>query len=482
MRISISNYNDGQVVGYNLVLLKGSIDTADHSDGEPATLGRSLSTESCSSTSSSDSSRWNVPTHFDCGSIKTFLKNFDRHEKYELSLKIVRNRFILLIELSEGINCVFFQDETGKVIKEFRIKFLPSSNDCYVKPLYIVCSDSYPEGGNDDENFRLNQRKIHLGLKIIQALYAEKLFEWGLSRRTFTLVNDSSSCEVIQIPRTTQEVRELETKHLWDLLAREIRANSRIWDTRCKYVAFMADPWKPQRAEKLENSPALAGGGLALIGSDFLQVWSDQFQNVLKQLGDESPIDVQNFTFGSFSRNVGSLFSASLGGLAHEIGHIFDLGHTEGGLMGNQYHRIDLCLSPLVSYPKSVVHVYSADDERQIRPKVCLPNGHIAEDCVSLSFSCATLLFFHRWFRSTPGRSLPETGPVLTKNTISSNVGLTVIEIRDLDNGTILKSWTFDRVKVRYEFHMGKSTIPSDQSVVDVIAQDFHGNILKCLA
>ena len=95
-------------------------------------------------------------------------------------------------------------------------------------------------------------------------------------------------------------------------------------------------------------------------------------------------------------RHVGGLFSASIGGLAHEMGHIFDLGHTEGGLMGNQYHRIDLCLTPVVSYPKSVVHVCSVDEEHQIRPKVCLPNGHLAEDCVSFSFSCATLLFFHR--------------------------------------------------------------------------------------
>ena len=310
MRVSISNYNDGQVVCYSVVILKGLVidDENEDSEGHSSNLGRSLSTESCSSTTSStDGSRWSVSSSPAGHSgmrpnvtIKAFLKNFMRHENFELTVKSVRNRFILLVELSEGINCVFFQDDRGKVIKEFRIKFLPSSNDYFVKPLYVFCSDSFPENPDADEAFRLNQRKIRVGLKLVQALFAEKLFEWGLSRRTFTLDSQSYDCEVIKIPVTTREARDMETGRVWDCVAREIRANGRIWDANCKYVAFMADPWKPQ-AEP-ENSPALAGGGLAMMGSDFLQVWPDHFQIVLQQLADESPIDVSSFTFGSFSR------------------------------------------------------------------------------------------------------------------------------------------------------------------------------------
>jgi hypothetical protein len=67
---------------------------------------------------------------------------------------------------------------------------------------------------------------------------------------------------------------------------------------------------------------------------------------------------------------VGDFISASLGSLAHELGHVFDLGHSESGLMGDQFHRFRTVFS------------------------TTFDTAH--GDEVGISRSCATILHFHR--------------------------------------------------------------------------------------
>lgn len=100
------------------------------------------------------------------------------------------------------------------------------------------------------------------------------------------------------------------------------------------------------------------------------------------------------------NRTEGALYAASVGSVMHEMGHIFDLGHTEAGLMGSQFNRIDTCLSPVLSYPP-VGELFrpkvGTDVCPMLRPKVGLPSGCLSEDLLSIGTSCATLLYFHKY-------------------------------------------------------------------------------------
>lgn len=83
---------------------------------------------------------------------------------------------------------------------------------------------------------------------------------------------------------------------------------------------------------------------------------------------------------------MGRHFGASLGIVAHELGHAFDLGHERRGLMGKDYHRFALTFLPKI---KSILNLRSK--------KVYLSSGDICEDPVQLGGSFLKLLQHNRF-------------------------------------------------------------------------------------
>jgi hypothetical protein len=70
----------------------------------------------------------------------------------------------------------------------------------------------------------------------------------------------------------------------------------------------------------------------------------------------------------------------------------------------------------------------------------------------------------------------------LIRNTIKSTVGLTVIEIRDMETGQILSSWDFGTSRKKpLAYTIGKRNVPFSHSNIPValIAQDEAGQLLK---
>lgn len=60
-------------------------------------------------------------------------------------------------------------------------------------------------------------------------------------------------------------------------------------------------------------------------------------------------LKIENIFRGTY----GGCFSTSLGSLCHEIGHCFDLGHTETGIMGRGFDNMHCVFSPN-NYQKTV--------------------------------------------------------------------------------------------------------------------------------
>ncbi|ODN05985.1 hypothetical protein Ocin01_00722, partial [Orchesella cincta] len=434
-----------------------------------------------------------------------------------------RNRIVAVLKLSHGANEIRLCDkETGSVFDEFTLNYHPEevSNQHYVKILNVISANNSRERNveeSEDEAFAISQ-KLKLGLSLVQTLFAEKLYENGFGRRSFRLKDQTPYFEDFEVSLSTEEILQLSTSDLWEYIAKEIRGRDKVWNKRCKYVAFVSHPWKIHYEHLHPHSHddgsstgkmALGGGGLAVIGTSFLPVWPDSVEKILDTIFSEKKLwnaELDNCAarFGAVDRTEGSLYAASVGSVLHEMGHIFDLGHTDAGLMGSQFNRIDTCLSPVLSYPP-VCELFRSklgSDVCPMRPKIGLPtNGCLSEDLLSIGISCATLLYFHKWFQpnSSNDSGDSEANIVLSKNkVVSKHSTLVTLQVRDTEDERLLKSWTFIEKTSREdsdtvalsplkEFTLAKNHIPipvcegGDTNKALVVAEDCDGNLLKAV-
>jgi len=159
-----------------------------------------------------------------------------------------------------------------------------------------------------------------------------------------------------------------------------------------------------------------------------------------------------------------------MGCLAHEIGHLFDLGHTAKGIMGQDYHNYTVSL-----YPRSGLKVDSTGKQGRHSQDVIL-------DVPTFSRSSAVLLFFHRGFQPEPKSTANTTIFEFKKNVIHSSIGVSAIELRNTYTGDVLNSWTYDTGGIKiFKFPVTKKEIPVGYigQEVQIVAQDLEGNILK---
>lgn len=275
MKVILQNYIRGQTVFHsNLVVLKGQLVFG---SGEEEQSGLpSAAAGSCA-----------VP--FDI-----------RHRRCQpefesgVPYKIYRGRFVALLNLEVGANQINFCDkENGTVFDNFELVYQEDTciNEHYIRVLYVSCAKS-EEGGLAENRKDRILPKLYLGLSLVQTLFAEKLYENGFDRRSFKLLHGMGSSAEFPISLSAAEIAHMSTSQLWEYIAKEIRAREDTWDKRCKYVAFVANSWKVhyehhQQNTKLDSATeklALGGGGLAVIGTSFLDTWPFSVETVLDTL------------------------------------------------------------------------------------------------------------------------------------------------------------------------------------------------------
>jgi len=93
-----------------------------------------------------------------------------------------------------------------------------------------------------------------------------------------------------------------------------------------------------------------------------------------------------------FYRTIGDLYEATLGALVHELGHIFDLGHDQEGIMANKFINIRGAFSPMIS---KETKMRTATDKSKVFA-VCLNAVELSEDLACFPFSSAAILFHHK--------------------------------------------------------------------------------------
>lgn len=199
-----------------------------------------------------------------------------------------KGQFKLLINLKDGQNRVTLIYCEHEIT--LNICFERSINPYTVIPLYIICQghDGSYQSDTTENGIQNACHKINLGLKLVQCLYAEKLFERGFGRKTF---NVGSDCIPFYSSLAVNESKLMTDQELWNYFSEEIVQSDLLKSEKQKFIAFISSTFY----EGISNNDfsyenikrhtsghaALGGGGLALFGTGCLYTWPSSLQEIV---------------------------------------------------------------------------------------------------------------------------------------------------------------------------------------------------------
>lgn len=348
--INIINIKPGEIINYKIIIIKGSI------------INKST-----------------------CRSDEILLEHNSKRAKY----KINNSQFIILIELDLYENQFKLTYCCNYSIK-LTINYTPFETRYFIVPLYIICNDGCHNGkfqAPETENSTIENacKRINLCTCLLQSFIGEKLQEMDLGmRKTFQF----KKCSVFHTKLKHSEIKIASQENLWNTLGREIMNSQLCNNANLKFLAFLscstyrgedfnkdADIYE-DRVKLIDGYVALGGGNLALIHTCCLYTWPEELSQVILKFQDKTLVDRTKFMDLSHKNTIGACFSSSLGSALHELCHIFDLGHTENGVMGKNFSDL---------YQEFVLN-----------PKRSISRGAKYEKNTFFTRSCAVLLFYHR--------------------------------------------------------------------------------------
>lgn len=227
----------------------------------------------------------------------------NRKSNLYLQCSLKNNCFKFLVELTEGLND--FLINFCCVTITFTLEYLNKNTDFIVTPLYIICSGhngKFQAPLTENNSIESACKRITTGIKLLQCVIAEKLFEQNLERHTFKL---DSNCHVFYSKLHYNKARQMQQKQLWDYFAREI-INSDLNFKKRKFLALLsctkyqvnAEYQKTEHKDVLKQTQAhvaLGAGGLALFGTGCLYTWPENVFEVISRFLNTTRVDSDNF-------------------------------------------------------------------------------------------------------------------------------------------------------------------------------------------
>ncbi|CAL1292396.1 unnamed protein product [Larinioides sclopetarius] len=516
MAIKINNFRDNDVLNLSLPLIVGEILTAKDSK-------IIVDNETCGS----DSVVWPV----------------------------INGKFKILVKLKTGENRIKFQHKN--FLYYLHLFYEPLKYERFVRLVYIKCKDddgTFQAPQNEDNTVISACKRLSLAGQMLQTFTSDKLKEHNLNGKTFRLEEENGEviCHVFTSSLSLAEAYKLNEEQLWSHFAVELMNSKLRVGNKCKFLAFLSftryvnnskvPPINHKEVLAMtKGQVALGGGGLALFGSGCLHTWPKNLQEIPWRFGDKRKIDRMNLMDDSANRGwYWACYSTGLGATLHELGHIFDLGHTNGGIMGRgfddihkyfiidmfyhdhlfqkdhnphyqqssiQNHTVPLCLTSPISWKSTSNNQLLETDEKNVafdsvhnnnikneisnneRPwRIPNPPDRTCEEKLAVHVggaywtrSSALILYFHKWFNNDADSQ--SKGAIAIKGaTLSSPNGIRVIEFRDSE-GTSVDHFEYlagDGPEL-IDFTQSDvlQNLSNDIKEVSFIAEDNIGNIVK---
>ncbi|KAH8308479.1 hypothetical protein KR044_005445 [Drosophila immigrans] len=409
--------------------------------------------------------------------LKATLSLRQQHQE-QLTQLTTAGEFKLLFDLGEPDTATECELQLCCCNAQRRLQFgyRPRRSTYRVQPLLLLCRNSdeeqteaASESPSDEELCAL----IDLNLRLVQCIYAHKLSAAGFKNRTFAL---NGACCVFQSQLSCAAARGCGEDELWQYFASEI-LSSADWGQQLhlKFVAFIGctrydgaavaasgDYSYANIRRHLKAHAALGGGGLALFGTGHFYAWPRHFAQIADCIRSSRRVDVaQQPDESNYRRSYGGVYASTLGAVCHELGHCFDLGHTQEGVMGHGFDYLNRVLTVdqltehlpqriVASSPSSAPSATAAAASRprftQLKLKQPAGNkyldnyhGQRRNDCFYFSRNCAVILAQHRWLRPDLKAQLLTAHIQLLPDSceIVSNVALRLIELRCNHNSLV---------------------------------------------
>ncbi|XP_037513625.1 uncharacterized protein LOC119390136 [Rhipicephalus sanguineus] len=371
-------------------------------------------------------------------------------------------------------------------------------------------------------------------MQILQMVMAETLAAGGVCQKSFCLECTEGGGPMVHVFESKLryiEARAMTSEDIWNRIATELMSSELRDGDRCKFVAFLSwtryqgdgvRPTMHSEVMKRVTGHAMVGaGGLALCGTGCLYTWAQNVDELSWRLYDTRQVDRLHFMDDSNYRGtLSSCYSSTLGGVLHELGHTFGLGHTADGIMGHGFHDI------------SCIYTVSADDSEMVANYVSAPAtqslgsgdvikenppllgkirlttlepkksrdlaAHIQSPKSSTSGakwtrSCAIILSYHPWLNIS--RTSNDAGSIQFHNEqrLTSPHGIRLVEFRRAEDAMVIDYWEFPEgaeevcIEARkLHFLQSPTSVPSleqkqefsDIDSLYVFAIDTAGNIL----
>lgn len=423
--IFIKNLNNNEIIEYSTLFLKGRI------------------TNCC-----------------DLNTIKIKLNNVIQQQYCFNNLTNEFKCLIKLIDLNNHIELFYCSSYYS-----LNVIYKKNLSNFRIRPLYIIC-DGHDGNfhGPAEYDCSVNNAcvKIDLGIELIQCLYAEKLNEEGFERKTF---NIDSKCEIFYSKLNVDRARELSPEELWEFFGREIKT-SIGQDGRIKFVAFLGctlfkgiDDGDYSYNNIYKNTlanPALGGGGLAIFGTGCLYTWPNSFNEIINAFQDKQKINLKYLMDDSnYRRTYGGCYATNLGSVSHEIGHTFDLGHTEDGIMGSGFDFINRVFTIEIfteNLPQRITNKIQNRPNNSRFTKIKKPGEFMTKyhqqklnDSIYLPKNCAITLNYHKWFNIfEPGNCVSSIVFDLESHLIKSEkFPFKLVELRSVESSMLVEYFSF---------------------------------------
>ncbi|XP_055615230.1 uncharacterized protein LOC129761530 [Toxorhynchites rutilus septentrionalis] len=379
-----------------------------------------------------------------------------------------RGRFKLLLRLKKWDNLVTLSYCNYEL--KLSLFYAGSENSYSVIPLYIICEghDGRYQSDTDENDIKSACNKITLGIELVQSLYAEKLAEKGFGRKTFTI---GSLCLPFHSKLSLEESKKMTDQELWNYFAREILLSELYQAEKQKFVGFISSTYYEGVSNndfsyanikrRTTGNATLGGGGLALFGTGCLYTWPEKLVDIVpaflngKQVNRKLMMDDSNYR-----HTYGGCYATTIGSVCHEMGHIFDLGHTKDGIMGSELdhiNRVFTLITTTEDLPERIVG-RNTDVRRSMNSKLTQikrPGEFLLKyqqqkesDITYFTNNCAITLQLHKWFNCDTCTSDNNCDTRLSFNFVtrivtSVNSFLKLVELREREDGMLKVYWSF---------------------------------------